>query len=216
VRSGSHSSALRLDAMPAEVRGISIREESMLDEKKLIAQQHRPSRRQIITSAAAALGWFVLAADHACAVGESEISHSAEAIHQEPVFKANPRKIYKVLTDAREFDKVVRQSVAMHSGMISGDPHTEISPVAGGEFSLFAGVIMGRQIELIPNQRIVQAWRDADWKPGVYSIAKFELVQEGSGTRIIFDHTGFPVGNAEHLAAGWKANYWEPLGKVLS
>jgi activator of HSP90 ATPase len=54
------------------------------------------------------------------------------------------------------------------------------------------------------------------WDPGVYSIAKFELVQQGSGTKITFDHTGFPQGQAEHLAAGWKANYWEPLEKLLA
>jgi len=35
-------------------------------------------------------------------------------------------------------------------------------------------------------------------------------------TKIIFDHTGFPQGKGEHLADGWKANYWEPLEKYLS
>jgi acetyl esterase/lipase len=28
---------------------------------------------------------------------------------------------------------------------------------------------LGRQVELVPNQRIVQAWRVADWKPGDYN-----------------------------------------------
>jgi Activator of Hsp90 ATPase homolog 1-like protein len=53
------------------------------------------------------------------------------------------------------------------------------------------------------------------WEPGIYSIARFELVEQGSGTKIVFDHTGFPKGKAEHLAEGWKINYWEPLEKVL-
>jgi hypothetical protein len=34
--------------------------------------------------------------------------------------------------------------------------------------------------------------------------------------QIVFDHKGFPLGQAEHLAEGWKANYWEPLGKYLA
>ena len=51
---------------------------------------------------------------------------------------------------------------------------------------------------------------------GVYSIVRFELRKEGTGTRLVFDHTGFPVGQAEHLAAGWKGNYWEPLEKFLA
>ena len=83
-------------------------------------------------------------------------------------------------------------------------------------FSLFGGYISGRQIELVPDERIVQAWRVAAWSPGVYSIAKFELADDRHGSQIVFDHTGFPKGQGEHLAAGWKANYWEPLEKFLA
>jgi Activator of Hsp90 ATPase homolog 1-like protein len=54
-----------------------------------------------------------------------------------------------------------------------------IDPAAGGAFSMFGRVIMGRNIELIPNQRIVQAWRPTRWDPGVYSIVKFELKTAG-------------------------------------
>jgi Activator of Hsp90 ATPase homolog 1-like protein len=47
-------------------------------------------------------------------------------------------------------------------------------------------------------------------------IAKFDLVEQGSGTKIVFDHTGFPKGDAETLASGWKAHYWEPLAKFFA
>jgi activator of HSP90 ATPase len=93
---------------------------------------------------------------------------------------------------------------------------TAIGREATGAFSLFGGYIVGRQIELVPNERIIQAWRVGRWDPGVYSIARFELVDQGSGTQLVFDHSGFPKGEAEHLAAGWKGNYWEPLGKFLA
>jgi activator of HSP90 ATPase len=96
------------------------------------------------------------------------------------------------------------------------DKPAEISPEVGGAFTLFGGHITGRHVELLPNERIVQAWRAGNWSPGVYSIARFELVEQGSGTRIIFDHTGFPNGEAESLASGWKAHYWEPLEKLLA
>jgi Activator of Hsp90 ATPase homolog 1-like protein len=68
----------------------------------------------------------------------------------------------------------------------------------------------------VPSERIVQAWRTGGWFQGVYSIVKFELVEQGDGTKIVFDHTGFPKGDAEHLATGWKAHDWEPLQKLLS
>jgi activator of HSP90 ATPase len=92
----------------------------------------------------------------------------------------------------------------------------EISSKEGGAFALFGGYITGRQVELVQNVRIVQAWRAGNWPPGVYSIAKFELVEQGSGSKIVFDQAGFPKGEAESLASGWKAHYWEPLAKVLS
>jgi activator of HSP90 ATPase len=143
------------------------------------------------------------------------ISHTAESIHQEPVFKASRKRIYEALTDAKQFQKVIQLSEAMRS-MALGNKPTEISDRVGSPFALFGGRIVGRQIELVPNERIVQAWRVTDWDPGVYSIVKFELTEHDSGTKILFDHTGFPQGKAQRLAAGWTAQYWEPLRKVLA
>ena len=103
-------------------------------------------------------------------------------------------------------------------GMSLGTAATEISTQAGGPFTLFGGHIIGRQIELVPNERIVQAWRVATWAPGIYSIAKFQLADDssGSGTKLVFEHTGFPKGQGAHLAEGWRTNYWEPIEKVLA
>jgi len=69
----------------------------------------------------------------------------------------------------------------------------------------------GPHVELAPNKESCTPGEPAAGLPGVYSIAKFELVAQGSGTKIVFDHTGFPKGEAEVLASGWKAHYWEPL-----
>lgn len=60
-------------------------------------------------------------------------------------------------------------------------------------------------------RRIVQAWRVATWPEGVYSIARFELRPQQAGTRVIFDHTGFPPELRDHLAAGWEDHYWKAL-----
>jgi activator of HSP90 ATPase len=139
-----------------------------------------------------------------------------ESIHQEPVFKASRKRVYEALTDATQFGKVVMLSAAMKSGgMKPGTKGAEIGREAGGALTLFGGYITGRQVELVPNERIVQAWRSASWGPGLYSIARFELVEQGSETKIKFDHVGFPKGQAEHLAEGWRVNYWEPLEKYF-
>jgi activator of HSP90 ATPase len=173
------------------------------------------TRRQAIVSAAVAFGGLALGSTKAWAGAEEEISHTAESIHQETFFKANRKRVYDALTTAPQFDKVIQLSGVMKSMPAAVKP-TEISREAGGAFALFGGYVTGRHIELVPNERIVQAWRAGSWDPGVYSIAKFELVEQGAGTKIVFDHTGFPKGDAEHLAAGWKAHYWEPLAKLLA
>src|SRR5215469_5870008 len=172
------------------------------------------SRRQLILNAAAALGVRGINFFSAQGADESGLSHTAEAIHQESVFRTSRKRVYDALTDAQQFEKVVRLSAAMQSMAIGSKP-AQISREAGGAFSLFGGYISGRQIELVPAELIVQAWRTQTWKPGEYSIARFELVEQGAGTKIIFDHQGFPNGTGSHLAAGWKANYWEPLQKYL-
>ncbi len=187
----------------------------MSDRANLEALAHGPTRRQAMVCAAIAFGGLALGFTEARAGGEEEISRTAESIHQEPVFKASRKRVYEALTDAKQFDKVIQLSGVMQS-MHLGDKPTEISREVGSAFSLFGGYITGRQIELVPSERIVQAWRVGNWDPGVYSIAKFELAEQGSGTKIVFDHTGFPKGDAEHLASGWRAHYWEPLAKLLA
>jgi len=124
-------------------------------------------------------------------------------LHQEVELDASPQRIYEILLDSKEFSA------------FSGEP-AQISPVAGGSISMFGGKIVGRNVELVPNQRIVQAWRERSWEPGVYSLVKFELKDQGSKTKIIFDHTGFGEGHFEHLNVGWKLRYWEPLEKFVT
>jgi len=181
-------------------------------------QSKTSTRRQAIVSAAFAMGSiaFGSANGKATAAGDEEISHLAEAIHQEIIFKASRKRVYEALTQAQEFDKVVRLSAAMQGGMPPGARPTEISTEVGGTFAIFAGHIVGRHLEFVPNERIVQAWRVVDWKAGDFSIAKFELVEQGVGSKLVLEHQGFPKGLAEHLAEGWRINYWEPLAKMLS
>jgi activator of HSP90 ATPase len=127
---------------------------------------------------------------------------TSTSIHQEIDLKGSPQRVYEALLDSKQFSA------------FTGAP-AEIHREAGGTFSCFGGVIVGRNVELVPSRRIVQAWRSGGWPDGFYSIVKFELTQQGSGTRLVMDHWGFPDGRREHLAAGWKEHYWEPLAKYL-
>src|SRR5260370_1115473 len=115
---------------------------------------------------------------------EEEISRTAESIHQEAVFKASRKRVYEALTDTKQFDKVIQLSGIMQS-MPPGGKATEISREVGGGFALFGGYITGRHIELVPDERIVQARRGGSWGPGGYSISQVELAGQGSGAHSV-------------------------------
>lgn len=119
-------------------------------------------------------------------------------IHQEVSFPAAPARVYQALVDSKRF------------GELTGAPATGDS-TEGAPFSAFGGHITGRHVELVPGKRVVQAWRAKTWPEGLYSIVRFELEAQGSGTKVVFNHNGFPADMQEHLAKGWQSNYWDKL-----
>ncbi len=127
----------------------------------------------------------------------------SDSIHQEVVFPAGPARVYEALMDSGEHAAFTANGAA------------EISREVGGAFSTHGGHILGRNLELVPDRRIVQAWRVKDWPEGMYSVIRFELKDEGGKTRLVFDHWGAPDDQRDHLAEGWKQRYWEPLGAYL-
>jgi activator of HSP90 ATPase len=124
-------------------------------------------------------------------------------LHQEVTFAASPAKVYRALLDS-----------AQHAAFTGGP--AEISTQEGGTFSAHSGMVHGRNVSLIPDTRIIQAWRIKNWPEGTYSIARFELRGEGGKTHLIFDQTGIPAAELEHIEGGWKKMYWEPLSKYLA
>ena len=44
-------------------------------------------------------------------------------------------------------------------------------------------------------------------REGVFSIARFELREEGGKTRLVFDQAGIPDAALEHIDGGWKEMY---------
>jgi activator of HSP90 ATPase len=152
----------------------------------------------------------------AAPVEEYGVTHSAAAIRQLNEVVAPLSEVYAVLTDAGQFDQMMRYAAARR--MAEG-PHalpTLISTEPGGSFSLFGGYITGRQIELKPNERIVQAWRAASWAEGAYSIVTMNFSSANGTTGIALDHRGFPDEQAPHLAKGWQLNYWQPLARYFA
>ena len=131
-------------------------------------------------------------------------------IHQEIDFNVPPQQVYRTLLSSDQFSASTKKSFDNFSATSA-----KIDPKEGGTFTLFDGHIIGRVLELIPDKRIVEAWRVVDWPEGIYSIARFDLEPKGTGTRLTFDHIGFPSGLKERLTTGWQEHYWDALKKYF-
>jgi activator of HSP90 ATPase len=130
------------------------------------------------------------------------------SIHQEALIAAPPQQVFELLTSGSLFSAA------------TGQP-ADITDHEGDAFSLFGGRVAGRQIELVPGQRVVQAWRfgsahPSAWEPGVYSTVRFALYRAGDGTRLVIDHTGIPAEWIEHISLGYPAFYSDPIAKFFA
>jgi len=129
-------------------------------------------------------------------------------IHQEALVAAAPQQVFELLTSGSLFSAATGQLA-------------EITDREGDAFSLFGGRIEGREIELVPGRRVVQAWRfgtahDSPWEPGAYSTVRFSLEPAGDGTRLVIDHTGIPADWIEHLSQGYPTFYLDPIAKFFA
>jgi activator of HSP90 ATPase len=127
-----------------------------------------------------------------------------KSIHQEVTIPAAPSRVYSALLDSRQF-----------SDLTGGAP-ARIGKNAGDAFTMFGGAIEGRNVELVPDNLVVQAWRSKAWPAGIYSIVRFELSPAKAGTKLVFDQVGFPDKEHDMLDSGWGKMYWEPLKKFLA
>lgn len=125
------------------------------------------------------------------------------SIHQEAVIGATPEEVYGVLTDGDKF--------AAATGMPASIGEREGEP-----FSLFGGRVEGRLVELVPGERVVQAWRLANehpepWDPGVFSVVRFTLAACEGGTEFVIDHDAIPANAEERIEVGYPTFYRDPL-----
>jgi activator of HSP90 ATPase len=126
----------------------------------------------------------------------------SNSIHQTVTFHATPHEVYEALMDSKK-----------HASFTGGK--ASISRAVGGRISAYDGYIDGKNIELVPDEKIVQDWRAVDWPEGYYSRVVFTLTGIPQGTRLEFQHDSLPEGTKEEFSHGWQDNYWEPMKRFL-
>ena len=125
-----------------------------------------------------------------------------KTIKQTAYFNATPHEIFELLMDSEK-----------HAAFTGHK--AEISRKKGGSFTAYDGWIQGRNLEIVKDKKIVQAWRGDDWEKGYYSKAEFKLVKKGRGCKLTFTHTGVPDKHYKGINQGWNDHYWERMKKFL-
>jgi len=123
-------------------------------------------------------------------------------IRQAVSFKASPHALYETLMDSKRHAK------------FSGAP-ARMSRAVGAKFACYGGWVQGKNLELVPDRLIVQAWRGRNWPKGHYSTATFLFTKTKTGTKLTFGHSGIPAREAAHIGTGWKAQYWDKMKVAL-
>jgi activator of HSP90 ATPase len=126
-----------------------------------------------------------------------------KTLHQSVVFETDPHEVYETLMDSKKH--------AIFTGA-----KAKIGRRVGDSFSVWDEWASGRNVELVPDKKIVQQWRGADWPEGHYSVITVELKKVDRGTRLDFTQTDIPEMFYEDIAQGWKEWYWEKLKKYFA
>lgn len=101
-------------------------------------------------------------------------------------------------------------SSAGHSAMTGAK--AKASTKVGAAYSAWDGYIVGRNLELVPDRRIVQSWRTSEFAADdPNSTITIELTPLGAGTRLSLRHVGVPDGQTAYEKGGWRDNYFEPM-----
>jgi activator of HSP90 ATPase len=124
-------------------------------------------------------------------------------IEQSVTFKASPEELFAIFTDSKK-----------HSAATGAKAST--SAKAGAKWTAFDGMILGRNVMVLPGRMIVQAWRASHWKDSdLDSILILNFSQAPGAGKIDMVHVGVPQHDYKGVTNGWPLYYWNPWKAYL-
>jgi activator of HSP90 ATPase len=119
----------------------------------------------------------------------------------------------KINTSAKEIYTTWLSSEG-HTNMTGGA--ATISDKIGDNFTAWDGYIEGKNIELEPYKRILQAWRTSQFEEHEEdSQIEILLNEAGEQTELTLIHTNVPE-SGEHYKKGWNNHYFQPMKVYFS
>ena len=128
----------------------------------------------------------------------------SKTIVQKVVFKnTTPSQLYELYMDSKKH------------AIATGAP-AKMSKKAGGKYSVHNGYITGKNLELVPDSRIVQTWRAMNWSAeDPDSIFIIQLQPKGNDVVLHAVHANVPYKAVKGIETGWFKHYWGPWKKYL-
>ena len=124
-------------------------------------------------------------------------------IVQSVTFKASPQELFSMFTDSKKHS----ESTGMKA---------TVSSKTGARWSAFGGMILGRNLAVVPGKMIVQAWRAAHWENSdPDSILVMNFSKAAGGGRVDVVHMGVPQHDHKGVTNGWPKYYWNPWKAYL-
>ena len=117
---------------------------------------------------------------------------------------ASPQEIYEAWLDS-----------VTHSEMTGGE--ASMSDEIGAEVSAHDGYITGRNLELVPGERIVQSWRTTEFGDAHEdSVITVMLEDTDEGALLTLVHSNVPDEQTSYERGGWQEYYFKPMKAYFS
>lgn len=127
-----------------------------------------------------------------------------KAIQQSVKFKATPQLVFELYMDSKKHTAATKAPA-------------RISRKAGGRFSAHGGMVSGRNLLIVPNRMIVQAWRSVNFKSAdADSILVITFRKVARGAQVDLVHVNVPVQDHAGVAQGWKKYYWDAWRRYIA
>lgn len=118
------------------------------------------------------------------------------------------KKTYRINTEVSDVYAALTNPYTIE--LWSGYP-AEMSPEPGTEFSLWEGDIQGRNLEFVPDKKIVQEWYFGD--QAEKSVVTISISPDRDNSVVKVVHTNIPDEAYDEIAEGWDEHY---MGAILS
>lgn len=112
------------------------------------------------------------------------------------------KKTFKINAEPSDIYSAITNPVTIE--LWSGYP-ARMSTEPGSEFSLWEDDITGKNLEFIPDRKVVQEWYFGDQPEK--SIVTITIEPDGENSSVTVEHTNIPDKDFTEIAEGWREYY---------